>query len=131
LSLSDLCVSCWWNHVLCRYPDTCYKTFAAIPDAEKGDLQQWTILAINASAQAVNESLTLALQMQSRQDGNMALEQCIDLERDSLDRLNATMFLVAEMNLRSPEKTDALTYMSAVIAVTHCSILWNLAQNSF
>ncbi len=79
----------------------------------------------------MNESLTLALQMQSRQDGNMALEQCIDLERDSLDRLNATMFLVAEMNLRSPEKTDALTYMSAVIAVTHCSILWNLAQNSF
>jgi pectinesterase inhibitor-like protein len=63
----------------------------------------------------VNESLTLALQMQSRQDGNMALEQCIDLERDSLDRLNATMFLVAEMNLRSPEKTDALTYMSAVM----------------
>jgi hypothetical protein len=79
----------------------------------------------------VNESLTLALQMQSRQDGNMALEQCIDLERDSLDRLNATMFLVAEMNLRSPEKTDALTYMSAVIAVTQCSILWNLVQNYF
>ncbi|CAK9230077.1 unnamed protein product [Sphagnum troendelagicum] len=108
LSLEDFCD-------VTAYPDTCYKTFAAIPNAEKGDLQQWTILAINASAQAVNESLTLALQMQSRQDGNMALEQCIDLERDSLDRLNATMFLVAEMNLRSPEKTDALTYMSAVM----------------
>ncbi|CAK9219333.1 unnamed protein product, partial [Sphagnum troendelagicum] len=112
LVLDQLCSST-------MYPQLCSEIFHAIPGAQKGDLQQWTVMVMQMSEQAVNESVSLALQMSHLREnhGSVALEQCIEVLMDSLDQINSSMYLVADMELHPSPATesDVQTYMSAAM----------------
>lgn len=100
-----------------RDPKACLAIFATNPNARKVDLQQWTIMTMEAANTAVNESYTLTKSMEKANFGNDALNQCLEVFADSLDQLNTSMYLVADMNLHAPGNTgvDVQTFMSAAM----------------
>jgi hypothetical protein len=76
-------------------------------------------MVMQMSEQAVNESVSLALQMSHLREnhGSVALEQCIEVLMDSLDQINSSMYLVVDMELHPSPATesDVQTYMSAAM----------------
>lgn len=74
-------------------------------------------MTMEAANTAVNESYTLTKSMQKANYGNDALIQCLEVFADSLDQLNTSMYLVADMNLHAPGTTgvDVQTFMSAAM----------------
>lgn len=100
-----------------RYPTLCTSLFASNPHAQKVDIQQWAIIAMQSAESAVNESYSLIVNMEKGNSGNSAYMTCQQVMADSLDQVNTSMYLVADMDPSSPGTTlaDVQTYMSAAM----------------
>ena len=83
----------------------------------KGDLKQWTVMAMEEAERALNESYVLAKGMKEGNEGNVALQQCIDMFGDALGNVNTSMLLVSTMDVHNPGKAgdDVQTFMSAAM----------------
>ena len=91
--------------------------FRSNPNSQEGDLKQWTVMALEAAEHALNESYILAKGMKKENEGNVALQQCIEVFADALENVDTSISLVAGMDIHNPGKTgnDVQTYMSAAI----------------
>lgn len=96
-------------------PAVCLKVFAGNPNSNKVDLQQWTMMTMEAAEQALNESYVLALGLTDENPGNVALQQCIDVFSMALDEVTSSEYIVAEIDVHNPgpAATDAAMSLTA------------------
>lgn len=88
--------------MLIRDPEVCINIFASNPNSAKVDFQQWTVMTMEASEQALNESYTIAMTLRDPSYENVALEQCIDVFSEALVLLNESMYVLADMDVHNP-----------------------------
>ncbi|XP_024401719.1 uncharacterized protein [Physcomitrium patens] len=98
-------------------PTVCLTVFASNPNSKKVDLQQWTLMSMEAASHAMNESLILAQGLAPVNPDNAALQQCIEVFSEALDLVNISMHIIAGMDAQAPGTagTDALSSMSAAM----------------
>lgn len=90
-----------------RDPAVCLNLFASNPNSSKVDFQQWTIMTMEVAEQALNESLTLAINLKETNYENVALEQCIDVFSEALVLVNQSTYVLADMDVEYPGTTGA------------------------
>lgn len=93
----------------------CLKMFAENPNSNKADLQQWTLMTMEAAEQALNESYVLAVGLTDVNPGNVALQQCIDVFSMALDEVTSSEYIVADIDVHNPgpAATDAAMSLTA------------------
>ncbi|KAG0504111.1 hypothetical protein KC19_8G059400 [Ceratodon purpureus] len=99
-------------------PAVCLKLFASNLNSNKVDLQQWTIMTMEASQKALNESYNLAMGLTDKNPDNVALKQCIDVFGMAMEEVESSMFIVADIDVHNPGPAASDVAVSLTAAAT-------------